>query len=257
MRLTVIYNVWFDAIELLPFSIKNMRECGVDGVIIVWSEASNYNEVYKNYLPDVENCHIFQREPVFHHPMNSETDKRNFGLQKARELGYTHFLTADSDEFYDPAQFKKVRNYIEATGVKGMVCPSKVYFKKPTLTVGKDVTLVPFIHELQRGLRHEFNRKYPYAFDGKGIRIDPTRGLSIISGVEYTEEVVLHHLSWVRKDINVKIRNSTARANIERSTLLEDYANAQPGYYCKYYQAVLKECPNFFNIDMDFALHHL
>lgn len=250
MRLAVVYNCWYDAIELLPHSIKNMRQCGVDGVIIVWSEASNYNEVYKDYLPIVEDCHIFQREPIFHHPMNSETDKRNYGLQKARELGYTHFLAADCDEFYDPAQFKKVRNYIEATKVKGMVCPSKVYFKKPTLTIGKDVTLVPFIHEIQPRLKHEFNRKYPYAFDGKGIRIDPTRSLSITSGVEYTEEVILHHMSYIRKDINIKVRNSTAKCNIERSTLMEDYKNAAPGYFCEYYQKTLQECDNIFNLNI-------
>lgn len=251
MKLCVVYNVWFDAIELLPYSIKNMRECGVDGVIIIWSEASNYNEVYKNYLPIVEDCHIFQREPIFHHPMDSETDKRNFGLQKARELGYTHFLAADSDEFYEPDQFKKVRNYIETTGVKGIVCASKVYFKKPTLTIGKDRTLIPFIHQIQQGIKHEFNRKYPYAFDKNGICIDPTRTMSITTGVEYTEDVVLHHLSWVRRDIEVKIRNSTARNNIEKSTLRKDYKNADAGLYCQYYQSTLVKCTNMFGVPLN------
>jgi hypothetical protein len=220
MKLAACLNCWADSVELLPYCIQNLINCGVDGIIIVWSEQSNYGEVVKDYLPTLpEQVHLFQREPVFHHPMNSETDKRNYALDQAKRLGFTHFLTMDQDEFYEPAKFKKVRSYIEATGVKGIVCPSRVYFKSPKLTIGKDTTLVPFIHEIQPGIRHEFNRRYPYSFDDRSIRIDPTRSLNINTGVGYTEEVMMEHMSYVRRDLEMKIRNSTAKANIERSTL--------------------------------------
>ena len=255
MKLAACLNVWADSVELLPYCIKNLVDCGVDGIIIVWSEQSNYGEVVKDYLhledfwPGLlPRIFMFQREPVFHHPMNSETDKRNYALDQAKILGYTHFLTMDQDEFYEPAKFKKVRNYIEATGVKGIVCPSRVYFKSPTLTIGKDTTLVPFIHAIQPGIRHEFNRRYPYSFDDKAIRIDPTRSLSIISGVEYTEEVMLEHYSYVRKDIKMKIRNSSAKANIERSTLLTDYLQAKEGYFVEFYKKTLSRSQLDFGI---------
>jgi hypothetical protein len=261
MRLCSIINVWADAVELLPYCVQNLADCGIDGIIVIWSEKSNYGEIEKDYfkidcfdkdgLPFI---HLFQREPFFNHPANCETDKRNFGLDQAKILGYTHFLTMDQDEFYEPVKFKKVREYIDKTGVKGIVCPSNVYFKSPTLTIGRDVTLVPFIHEIQPGIKHEMNRSYPYAFDDKHhIRIDPTRQLNIRSGVEYTEDVVMEHMSYVRKDIEKKIRNSTARNNIEKSTLRKDYANAKVGYYCEYYKSFLREAPNLFKIP-DFSV---
>jgi hypothetical protein len=255
MKLAACLNIWADSVELLPYCVQNLINCGVDGIIIVWSEQSNYGEIAKDYIPVLPmwegqdtRVHIFQREPVFHHPMNSETDKRNYALDQAKRLGYTHFLTMDQDEFYEPAKFKKVRNYIEATGVKGIVCPSRVYFKSPKLTIGKDTTLVPFIHEIQPGIRHEFNRRYPYAWDDRTIRIDPTRSLSIISGVEYTEEVMLEHYSYVRKDIKMKIRNSSAKANIERSTLLNDYEQAKEGFYVEFYKKTLSRSQLDFGI---------
>lgn len=257
MRLVAIINVWYDAVELLPYCVQNLADCGVDGIIVVWSESSNYGEIKTNYLPtipiwmDSPRCpefHSFQREPFLNYPRNCETDKRNFGLKEARRLGYTHFITMDQDEFYDPAKFKKVRSYIEETGVKGVVCPSNVYFKSPKLTIGRDITLVPFIHEIQNGIKHEFNKRYPYAFDNKGIRIDPTRSLSIVSGVEYTEDVVMEHYSYVRRDFNLKVRNSTAKNNIRVEVLMEDLYNAKPGYYCRFYERTLKECVNLFNI---------
>ena len=255
MKLAACINVWADAVELLPYCLQNLVKCGVDGIIIVWSEQSNYGEVAKGYLKLDDVCpgpfpslYFFQREPVFHHPINSETDKRNFALDHAKRLGFTHFLTMDQDEFYEPEKFKKIRNYIETTGVKGMVCPSNVYFKSPTLTIGRDTTLVPFIHTIQPGIRHEFNRRYPYAWDDRTIRIDPTRSLNIISGVEYTEEVVMHHYSYVRKDIQMKIRNSTAKNNIQRSSILNDLVDAKDGYYCEFYRKRLMRCQNLFGI---------
>lgn len=258
MRLVSIINVWFDAIDLLPYCLQNQAECGVDGIIIIWSEASNHGEVKMDYLwpaihPKSEASlipiHIFQREPQFRDPRNSETDKRNFGLERARELGYTHFLTIDQDEMYDPIKFKKQKErFKNEPYLQGIVCPSNVYFKSPTLTVGRDVTLVPFIHQISARVKHEFNKRYPFAFDNKGIRIDPTRQLSLTNGIQYTEDIVMEHYSYCRKDIELKIRNSTARTNIERSTIREDYKNAAPGVYCEFYKAVIQPCENIFNL---------
>lgn len=256
MRLCSIVNVWFDSVEMLPHCIKNMLDCGVDGIIIIWSEASNHGEVVKNYLPDIDSliklyCHIdvFQREPFLHYPLNCETDKRNFGLQKAKDLGYTHFLNADCDEFYKPEEFKKAKERFDSEpDLKGLVCPSEVFFKSPCITVGRDVTLVPFIHEITPSIKCEFNKRYPNAWINGKIRIDPSRSLNINSGVEYTESVTMFHYSYVRKDLEIKIRNSSARANLERSTIREDYKNASPGVYCEFYKAVLQPCENIFNL---------
>src|SRR5688500_6775254 len=101
MKLAALFNVWADW-DLMEVSLKNIRPL-VDGVIIVGSEISNHGEL--SLMPDWPE--IYHREPKFREARLSETDKRNYGLDIAREQGYTHFLTMDADEFYEPGPFLK------------------------------------------------------------------------------------------------------------------------------------------------------
>src|SRR5688572_6973275 len=192
MNLCAIYNVW-DDYELLELSIDNILPV-VDGVIIIWSEKSNYGEVskskidhYKYYRRGIPftNKYInsFNREPQFHYPSHSETDKRNHGLSIAKDR-FTHFITMDADEFYLPEDIENAKKLFDDPELQGLVCRSQVYFGSPKLTIGLDTTLVPFIHKITPNLKHEFNKNYPFAWEGKSIRIDPTRSLNINSGVK-------------------------------------------------------------------------
>lgn len=230
MKLCAIFNVWSDW-DWLEISSKNISPA-VDGTIVVASEKSNHGEI--SPIPEEWRDKVVIREPQFAHPMHSETDKRNFGLSLARKAGYTHFITMDSDELYHAEDVIKAKELFNDPELKGLVCRVKTYFKSPTLTIGFDTTLVPFIHKITPGLKHDFNRKYPFAWEGNSIRIDPTRSLNIDSGVKMCD-VVMSHFSWVRKDYEKKIRNSTARANLERSTIREDLRLAKEGYFCKFY----------------------
>lgn len=256
MKLAAIYNVWddWDMLKLSVFNIKDM----VDGVIIIASNISNYGE--RPYIPIIEDgrsykgsygmgdkIEIYLREPQVKNPSDSETDKRNYGLQKAKELGYTHFLMMDADEFYEPEPFLKEKERFLNENLNGLVCASQVYFKSPKLTIGLDTTRVTFIHKITPSLKFEFNRSFPYAFHMGEIRIDPTRQLNINSGVEWSN-IIMHHYSYVRKDFEKKIRNSTARANIERSTIRQDLALAKEGYFCNFYQKTLFRATVDFNI---------
>jgi len=244
MKLAAVFHCWSDW-DLLYHSVENMRPL-VDGIIIIASEKSNYGEYSE--IPFWGRDQVIQREPQFTHPMNSETEKRNYGLSIAREQGYTHFINCDADELYFKDEFlKEKQRFIDNPNLAGLVCATQVYFKSPTLTIGLDTTLVPFIHKITPTLKHEFNRLYPYAWEGHNIKIDPTRSLNINEGVEWSD-IVMHHVSWVRKDYAKKIRNSTAKANIERSTILEDLENAKPGYLCKFYNKTLHEVPDYFGL---------
>lgn len=238
MRLAAIFNVWDDW-DMLGYSLKNITPL-VDGVIIVASDYSNFGE--RSQIPESfwQNKDIYIREPQFkNNPRASETDKRNYGLEIAKRLSYTHFLTCDSDEFYEHEPFLKAKERFHVEpNLKGLVCNCQTYFGSPQLTIGLDTTLVPFIHKLTPTIRHEFNKNYPFAWEGKAIRIDPTRSLNIQSGVERTD-LVMHHYSWVRKDYQKKIRNSTARANLERSTIMNDLVQSKEGYFVEYYQKTL------------------
>lgn len=244
MKLAAVYNVWDDW-ELLGHSVKNIRPL-VGGVIIVASTKSNYGEYSE--IPEYWKDKVVIREPELHNPMNCETDKRNYGLKIARQEGYTHFLMMDADEFYNPVEFlKEKQRFIDNPDLSGLVCATQVYFKSPTLTIGLDTTLVPFIHKITDGLQHSFNRNYPFAWINGKIRIDPTRSLNINSGVEWSD-IVMQHYSWLRPDYRKKIRNSTAKANIERSSIVQDLLQAEAGYYCKFYGKVLHTVPNYFNL---------
>lgn len=244
MKLAAIFNVWDDW-EMLEHSIRNIKDL-VDGIIIVGSTKSNFGEF--SGIPIGWRDSVVIREPVHHHPSHSETDKRNFGLDLARKAGYTHFITMDADEFYEPIEFRAAKEEFEKNPeLQGSVCQTQVYFKSPTLTIGLDITLVPFIHKITPTLKHEFNRKYPFAWEGLQIRIDPTRSLNISSGVQMCN-ITMHHFSHVRRDYQKKIRNSTARANLERSTIVQDLLNAKEDYFCQFYQKRLVRVPNRFGI---------
>jgi hypothetical protein len=249
MKICAILNVW-DGEELLPYAVDNWVKCGVHGIVVVWSEQSNYFEkkdfrLYLNHNIPI----IYSRcepEPAFV-PSNNERKRRQTGLDIAKALEYTHFVTADVDEFYEPDKFKQELNRFKDPKLVGLVCASQVYFKSPSLTIGLDVTRVPFIHEIIPDLKYEFNQKYPFAWEAGKIRIDPTRSFNINCGVEWSD-IVMHHYSYVRKDLEIKIRNSTARDNIERSTIREDYLAAKEGYFVKFYGKTLIRASVDFNI---------
>jgi hypothetical protein len=261
VKLVAIYNVWSDTLDLLEHSLENIISV-VDGVIVVWSENSNYGNYdasikqFASYYPDPR-VKFYQCEPLPKaQPFDNERLKRNFGLEKAKQGGFTHFIMMDADEFYFHEDVRSELKRFKDSNLQGLVCRSKVYFRSPTLTIGLDTTLVPFIHKLTSELHFDFNREYPFAWTNmdkvpftpkKRIRIDPTRQMNIRSGVEWSE-IVMHHYSWVRKDPMVKIKNSSAKVNIENSTIHQDYLMAKEGYYCKFYEKELARCPNFFGL---------
>ncbi len=244
IRIVAIYNVWDDW-NLLHESVKNIAPL-VDSIIIVASETSNYGEV--SLIPEYWKDKVIAVEPpLSRRPDENERFKRNYGLDLAKRAGYTHFIMMDADEFYEPEAFLKEKERFLNDDLNGLVCACQVYFKSPQLTIGLDTTLITFIHKITPGLKFEFNRQFPFAFDKNGIRIDPTRQLNIKNGVEWSN-IIMHHYSWVRKDVDKKIRNSTARTNIERSTVRQDFALATEGYYCNFYGKKLIRASVNFNL---------
>jgi len=237
MRLAAIYNVWADW-DILEHSVRNILHF-VDGVIIVASEKSNYGEKFEIPFPwsdEVslyqwlgEEVQLYKYEPSLVHPMHAETRKRNEGLDIARREGFTHFIMMDADEFYDANFFLYEQDrFYKNPELSGLVCRTQVFVKSPTLTIGLDTTLVPFIQKITPGLKHEFNKKYPFAWEGNNLRIDPTRSTNATSGIEMSD-IIMHHYSWVRSDYARKIRNSTAKANLERMDLVNKLVHLKEG----------------------------
>lgn len=251
MNLVAIYNIW-DGVEIFEHSYRNIRPL-VDSVIIVWSRLSNNCQNTGNYDPSKYPgaIHVNHEPSPAKTKQHNERDKRNEGLREAKRHSFTHFLMLDVDEFYDPEEFLFEKAKFDAKRkdeLLGLVCNVKTYFKRPDLTIGYDPsTRVPFIHKLMPSLHYGMNKRYPFAYDAGGARIDPTRQLNIKRGVEWSD-ITMHHYSHVRNDIRVKIENSSA--NLGRSTLLEDWLNAKEGYRVKMYDRVLEKCDNQFNIQL-------
>ena len=217
----------------------------VDHIILVYQERSNFGEghsplplmpapkgkiIHINYIPKIELGGTA-----------NEKLKRNNGINYARILGCTHFLLMDCDEYYE--DFKKAKQEYQSLATDGSVCKMFTYFKLPTLRFQmEDNYYVPFIHKLDLGTSAGTGQ---YSF-----YVDPTRKINCKNVTELTQ-VRMHHFSWVRKDIGRKARNSSAKANIEKSDLLKDYnKNLQAGDYISDFRQCLIEVPNQFNINL-------
>lgn len=228
--------------------IENIRPV-VDGIIVVWSEKSNRGEVIPYDLP--EDCILVRHEPQYNIPNHNELAKRNAGLEAAKKEGFTHFIMMDGDEGYIQSEFLEQKKAFEDSGLIGSVCKVKTYFKSPTLTIGYDRTIVPFIHKLSPRFKYVMNYKhYPFTNKDGAPRIDPTRRLNISAGVKMLN-ITMHHFSYVRKNMALKLRNSSANFSGARSEIVyDDLENAKPGYFCKGYQKELIECENIFNLPL-------
>lgn len=235
--------------ELLRACADNFLK-SVDKVIIVYSNFSNHGNKLRFPTEQFQDCILVSHEPDLGLiPHKNEQNKRNTGLQKAKEIGAEYFIMADMDEFYQPEDVRFWYEYLRHCNVDGLVCRSHVYFGSPALTIGEDVTFVPFIHRVKPEIKYIFTQDYPYTrYEGK-LRIDPTRRLNLTANVRLIG-CVCHHYSWVRTDFNVKIDNSSAGSlkKIKQEILL-DLQNAKQGYFVKsIYQKELKEAPNLFNL---------
>lgn len=251
MRLCSIINSWVDSIELLPYCLDNHSQF-CDHVIVVWSMTSNhgvYNDSTLEFIIKYNSnpkLTFHQLEPMSGmSPLVNETRKRNHGIDIARQKGFTHFIIADQDEFYIPEEMNRDKAMFES-GLNGLVHRLHVYVGKPSLWC-RDHTLVPGIHKMTKDVCVGNFRQYPFAYDDKGnALIDPSRRPSSV-GVRMSE-TICHHYSYVRKNIDLKIDNSSANLRRSRQVIYDEMRDAKPGYVSKLYHQPLQECENYFNI---------
>ena len=250
MKLAAIYNVW-DGEELLMGSIDCIKN-HVDVIVIVYQTISNFGEVY-NPLKDIEFSKIGGTVEVvttsFYTPTvfggrHNETAKRNQGMAMAQQLGCTHFINMDCDEYY--VDFGAAKEEYIRSGSNGSVCRLFTYFKRPTWRCDKeDGYYVPFIHKFMPGTVTGA-REYPFY-------VDPTRRINEKDVVLLTE--YMHHFSWVRADIGRKIRNGSHKDNIAAGTLVTTYNSPYleenpEGFYIPDWDRHITVVDNIFNINI-------
>jgi hypothetical protein len=262
MKLAAIYNVW-DGTEHLENSINQIRQ-HVDEVIVVWQKLSNWGEIdteVEGVVMDLAHRKVIDHH-IFYHPtqinktiyaINNETEKRQRGLFAAMKLGCSHFLHIDCDEFYDTEEFGESKREIGWMWEMGYTQPVmnlvkiQNYYKLPTLKLDLlDSTLATFISPIIGAkcgaIRHPDVRE----------KVDITRAThpkyEILSGI------TMHHMSWVRKEDGIlkKINNSTARENLKKHKVLEEFNEAEAGTVLSriYKGATLVETNNRFNVQI-------
>jgi len=249
MKLAAIYNV-FDGLELLKGSIDCIKGY-TDEIIIVYQKISNFGEQYdvQSYLMDnIYPLFLFDSQYritlVEFTPTNisgqpNEILKRQLGIDKAKELGCTHFIQIDCDEYFK--DFGAAKKLYFDSGYEGSVCKMWTYFKRPTLRLeNPESYYVPFIHKLNANTVTGV-REYPYY-------CDKTRQINIKNVIELP--IFMHHFSWVRYDIELKLRNSSAKRNRNIDEWASDYYNSEvkEGFYLKDFQQKLVKVDNIFNI---------
>jgi hypothetical protein len=187
----------------------------VDELIIVYQLESNTGEQYLDLLTTL--VAIKERWPharlrkyvpdLSVSPGQNERRKRQLGLDFALRLGCTHYFFMDNDEYYHTQEFAAAKATIMEGDCDASACRLHTYYQRPTYKLEPmENYWVPFIGKLKPGLKA--GGKFP-------VLTDPTRGVSPMDRCHlFAEgELVMHHYSYVRKDIGRKLRNSSAARN--------------------------------------------
>lgn len=224
MKLAYMINA-FDASELIESVLIEIKE-ELDYVGAIWQKKSYWgNPIAKEDMDElhrlkeiglIDELHEFKPD-YLKYSRKQECEKRNWGIDHSKFLGYTHIISADADEFYDINQFKWAKNFIIEKGYTSSYCSYINYYKDfDHYLVYPFRPLVPFIH----------STFFKYTYDGPAPGpTDPTRRilnpLNLGTYVFKDEELRMGHAAWVRKDISKKLINWSAKNHFKTSLINE------------------------------------
>ena len=166
-------------------------------------------------------------------PRLIETDKRNFILDCLEAEGCTYAHVIDSDEFYDHDDYQKAKEVVYGNPELHVTyCEYLNYYRDYChVMVWPYRCFVPFITEI--GYKFDFKNG---SFDKPS---DPTRRYRIDKeGAKYCifnfKTVKMHHLSWIRTNIEDKIDNWSSRKYFEeydklKERIIDRYNNYKDG----------------------------
>ena len=213
MRLGAAYNL-FDGEELLEDSLKSIRS-SVDFIIVIYQDISNFGHFSKIDLLSFLNGlkergllddFILYTPDLFMKGHRNEIIKRNLGLEICKENRCTHFLSIDTDEFYKNDQLNYAKELIESKDFDSSACQMKTFYKTPEWRLDPpEQYYVPFIYKIDERI---FNKAVWPIFADPTRRMLPKK-LKLFN----RDELEMFHYSYVRKDIEIKLKNSSASVN--------------------------------------------
>ncbi len=219
MKLGISYNV-FDAEEHLKGSILQIRDC-VDFISVIYQQTSNYGDKCNKNLVDLLNSlkseklvdEILEYFPLTNvSPHVNEVNKRNMGLFVSEKNGCTHHMSMDTDEYYVKSQFENMKKIISDGDYDSSACKMSTYYKEPIYRLDpKEEYYVTLLFKIRPNVSYVFANQFP-------VLADPTRKMTPNNFREFSrDEIEMHHMSYVRKDIEKKVKNSSAKVNFESS----------------------------------------
>lgn len=217
-KFSVSYNV-FDGVELLEDSINHIRSV-VDHISIVFQTRSYWGneltskeieivqDLYDRKL--VDDLYMFENDNTIAIHQN-QLNKRNLGIELAKQAGCTHFMTVDCDEFYVTSEFQMLVDYHRENPEHVSYLPLIAYYKdtkymiNPVNYMDGDLYVSGFFP-----VKYNLIMNFPL-----NIKVDPTRkvGLQDLSLLKLFRkfEIKMHHLSYVRADIFQKVNNAPSK----------------------------------------------
>lgn len=213
----------FDGEELLEQNLKNVRKF-VDYTAVIYQKTSyfgniiDFNLIDKLHKDNLVDDLIEYKNDISLNPKTNEVNIRNLGLSLSKKNNCTHHISADVDEFYQDLTYvkKEIENFDSS------VVYLENYFKDPTYQITPSQNHVTtFIHSTK--LFYQLTKDYPY-------KIDLSRRLNNFEKcrVFNKEEFIIHHYSYVRKNIDVKI-DSSSNWLINKNKFKEMFNNYKVG----------------------------
>lgn len=275
--LGVAYNL-FDGEELLEASIKSIRS-EANHIVVIYQTISNAgqlaNENLEKFLKELKDRQLIDEIYCYEPDLSkkektfNEKRKRDIGLELIKKAGCNYFLSMDTDEFYDPAEIRKSKAFIIKNDIECSAVSIIEYIKEPIYQIvhghsfapkGLETRyefFVPFIMKIFTDREQYHGEEFP-------CLADPTRGLNA-SNKFYLfprHEIVMHHMSTVRKDLDKKYKSSSLQ-NHKTALYLEEIKNDILSFdfeknkvwcdnieYSKWRNLVVKKVDNYFGVNI-------
>ena len=276
MKLGISYNL-FDGEELLESSIKSVRNEAFH-INVVYQTTSYYGNKTENNVEKlllklkekglIDEIYYYDKDFSKTQKHYYEREKRDIGLKIAKEFGCTHFLSMDVDEFYEETQLRFAKQFIEQNKIKTSAVSILEYLKHPQYRFVNSYTFtpqdnynfyVPFIMKINKILPQKHSGKfYPCV-------VDPSRSLNNKQKFYLfsKQDIVMHHMSTVRKNLHKKYANSNLNLGdekilkeiqeIKEDVLNWDFENNRLGNsnYSIFRKKLIEKVDNKFNINID------
>jgi len=207
MKLGYIYNLFDNAEMLLP-NILHHKPL-VDYVCVIYQNISFFDNSLKTPLEPylsklksqnfIDDFYLFSPD-IKNDIIKNKTDKFNIGIELCKANNCSHFILADTDEFYQLYEMEKAKQIMTLFNFDSSATRMYTYYHDQNHRFAfQEDYYVPFIYKLDQ---RRFNlQEWP-------VLCDPARKLSPGKTIIFYGAITMHHFSWVRKDIALKLFNN-------------------------------------------------